>query len=222
MSNTKKRVYRSEARHAQAEQTKRRILSSANMLFASEGFENVTIDKIAQTAEVSVPTVYALFQSKRGILHTLMDEALPPDQHQTLVEQAYQAQSAEDRLLITAKIARQIYEAEKAQMDIFRGASVLAPEFKKLEKEWEERRYHRLEKTIELLAHEKALAPELTPSKARDILWAFTGRDLYRMFVIERGWTPDAYEIWLGQMLINSLLTKTADSENKQDKSTFL
>ena len=91
-------------------------------------------------------------------------------------------------------------------MDIFRGASVLSPEFKELEKEREERRYKRLEESVKWLAKERALAKGLTITKAHDILWTFTGRDLYRMQVIERGWTSDEYEEWLGDLLVKTLL----------------
>ncbi|MCL6756493.1 MULTISPECIES: TetR/AcrR family transcriptional regulator [Candidatus Rhabdochlamydia] len=189
-------------------QTRSRILIAAKNLFESEGFEYVTIEKIAQAAAVSTPTVYSLFQSKRGVLRALMDEVFPRDQFETLVESSTQAKSPEVRLQFSAKIARQMYDAEKLQMDIFRGASVLAPEFKELEKERETRRYNRQEITIEAMIREKSLATGLSPTKARDILWAFTGRDLYRMLVIEQSWTSDEYEEWLAQMLINALVKK--------------
>jgi AcrR family transcriptional regulator len=166
----------------------------------------VTIEKIAQSADVSIPTIYALFQSKRGVLRALMDEALPREQFDALVENSKQAKSPKARLRFSARIARQMYDAERAQMDIFRGASVLAPEFKELEKEREMRRYHRQEVTIQAMAEEKSLAKGLSVAKARDILWAFTGRDMYRMFVVEQRWTPEEYEKWLAQLLINSLI----------------
>lgn len=200
-----KRTYKSLARSKQAADTKSRILISAKILFESEGFECVTIEKIAQIAEVSVPTVYALFQSKRGILRALMDDALPSDQFHELVDQSIQEQSPKARLSISAKIARQMYDAEKAQMDVFRGAAVLAPEFKELEKEKEVRRYKRQEVTIKAMVKEKSLANGLKAAKARDILWALTGRDMYRMLVIEQGWTSDEYENWLAKTLISSL-----------------
>jgi AcrR family transcriptional regulator len=88
---------------------------------------------IGKAAEISIPTLYALFKSKLGILRALMDEALPVEQFVTLVEEAMNEKAASKHLCITAKIARQIYDAEKAQMDIFQGASVLALEFKILE-----------------------------------------------------------------------------------------
>ena len=206
MSKIKKRSYKSLSRENQAAQTKCRILAAAKNLFESKGFEHVTIEKIAKAAEVSMPTIYSLFQSKRGVLRALMDEALPKDQFEALVECSKQAQSPEERLRFSAKIARQMYDAEKAQMDIFRGAAVLAPEFKELEKEREVRRHARQEVTIKAMAKEKSLAIGLSVAKARDILWAFTGRDMYRMFVVEQRWTSEEYEEWLAQLLIRTLI----------------
>jgi AcrR family transcriptional regulator len=206
MSNNKKRVYVSVARQAQAAQTRERILASAKKLFQLEGFEDVTIEKIAESSKVSAPTVYSLFQSKRGILRALMDEALPTDQRKALVKKTKFETSPKKRLAIAAKIARQMYDAERAQLDIFRGASVLAPEFKELEKEREQRRHKRLKEAIKTMTKEKSLTKGLLPSKAHDILWAFTGRDMYRMFVIERGWSSDEYEKWLAQLLVKALM----------------
>ncbi len=206
MSSRKKRIYHSEARQAKAIQTRSRILASAKLLFQSKGFEGVTIEQIAHAADVSAPTIYSLFQSKRGILRALMDEALPPGQFEALVKEAMQEKSAKTHLALSAKIARQLYDAERAQMDLFRGASLLAPEFKELEKEREQRRYKRQEESVKRIVKEGALLKELSLSKARDILWAFTGRDMYRLFVIEQGWTSDEYETWLDQVLVKMLV----------------
>lgn len=211
MQNRKKRIYNSQNRDAKAAQTRDRILTAAQELFQSEGFECVTIDKIAQAAEVSMPTIYSLFQSKRGVLRALMDQALAPEQFQALVQEAEEAQSAQELFALSAKIARQMYDAERLQMDIFRGASVLAPEFKELEKERELRRYKRQEATLKEMIKSKSLAKGLSLSKARDILWAFTGRDMYHMLVIERGWSPGVYEKWLAQLLVQTLIKAEED-----------
>lgn len=206
MSTPTKRAYNSDSRHAKAIETKRRILDSAKKLFEKEGFELVTIEKIASASKVSSPTIYSLFQSKRGILRALMDEALPNDQREALVEKVKYETSPEERLRLAAKISRQMYDAERAQMDVFRGASVLSPEFKELEREREERRYKRQEETFKAFWKQKHLIDGLALSKAQDIIWAFTGRDLYRMLVVDKGWTSDEYEEWLGNTLIRSLI----------------
>jgi AcrR family transcriptional regulator len=203
---TKKRTYISETRDAQAVQTRSLILKAAKELFQAEGFDRVTISKIAKTAKVSIPTIYALFKSKRGVLQSMIDDALPPKQFTALVEDSMHEKSPKKCLSITAKLACQIYDAEKELTDILRSASVVAPEFKELEREREKRRYERQGEYVKKLMKEKPLAKGLTLQKARDILWALTGRDMYRMFVMERGWTLEEYEKWLAQLLIKNLL----------------
>jgi hypothetical protein len=59
--------------------------------------------------------------------------------------------------------------------------SVVAPELAELEKKRESHRYAAQESMVELL--EGHLQPGITTQGARDIIWALTGRALYRMFV---------------------------------------
>ena len=206
MSIIKKRAYNSKSRQVQAQITKDNILRAAKELFESKGFEKVTIEEIAQRAEISAPTIYSLFQSKSGILRVLIDNALSPDQHTFLVEKGKIEKSPSKRLEIAAIISRQLYDAEKAQLGFFQSAAILDQEFKKLEIEREKRRYLRQEEAVKILAQEKTLAQGLSTAKARDILWAFTGRDLYRMLVLERHWSSDEYEKWLAHLLAQTLL----------------
>lgn len=206
MSTPKKRTYNSKNRNAQAELTKKRILKAGTILFQKEGFDHVTIEKLAQTAGVSAPTIYSLFQSKRGVLFALMDAAIPVEQRSELVEKASRESCPKKRIMYGAKIARLVYDAERSQMELFRGASVLAPEFKEFEDQREKQRYLLQEESISVMFAEKAFLPELTLPRVRDILWALTGRDLYRMLVLEHGWTSDEYEQWLGQLLVKALI----------------
>lgn len=210
MSTLKKRSYHSNSRQSQSRQTRNRILASAKMLFESKGFENVTIEEIAKEAQVSSPSIYSIFQSKRGVLLGFMDEALSPEQFDALVEQGKREKCPRKRLENTARISRQLYDAEKTQLSFLRGASILDPVFKGLEIERERRRYERQKETVEAMANEKAFIENLSLSKIRDILWAFTGRDLYRMLVVERGWSSDEYEKWLAESLIRSLLSPSS------------
>lgn len=202
----KKRIYSSETRDAKALQTRFQILKAAKQLFQKNGFDRVTIGMLAMNAGVSMPTIYAVFKSKRGVLQSLIDDALPVEQFTELVDGSMNEQSPRKRLSITAKLSRQIYDAERELMDILREASVVAPEFKELEQEREQRRYERQGEYVKKLMRDKALVKGLTLQKAHDILWSLTGRDMYRMLVVERNWTSDEYEKWLGQVLVESLL----------------
>jgi hypothetical protein len=68
------------------------------------------------------------------------------------------------------------------------------------------RRYKRQEESIKIMKKEGSLNIKLTQGKARDLLWAFTGRDIYRMLVIEQNWTSNEYEAWLAEELAKLLL----------------
>lgn len=208
----KKRIYISKTRDAKSSQTRSQILKAAKQLFQDKGFDRVTINMLAKASRVSMPTIYAVFKSKRGVLQSLIDDALPIEQFTDLVDGSMNEQSPRKRLNITAKLSRQIYDAERGLMDILRGASVVAPEFKELEQEREQRRYERQGEYVKKLMQDKALAKELTLQKARDILWSLTGRDIYRMLVIERAWSSDEYEKWLGKVIVESLLAEKEEN----------
>jgi hypothetical protein len=42
--------------------------------------------------------------------------------------------------------------------------------------------------------------------RATDILWTLNHPDVYRLFVNERGWTPEQHERWLADLLCSQLL----------------
>ena len=208
MSNIKKRTYNSELRVSKSHQTKKQILSIAKKLFEIKGFENVTIDEIAQKAKVSSSSIYGSFQSKRGVLLAIMDNAIASEQYEVLlkeVEQVKHKKSVIKLLKLSARIARELYDAEKTELNLLRGAAILNPEFKALEAQREQRRYERQKETIEIIAKEKAFSKHFSIQRVRDILWALTGRDLYRMLVQERLWSSDEYEKWLANILIENL-----------------
>lgn len=206
-SNTKNRPYDATGRHAQSERTKAHILLAAKKLFEENGFDMVTIEDIANEAKVSAATIYAKLKSKRGILACIIDSALPTSQHDALVTEIYASKSAAEQLKLTAKLSRKLYEAEYQHMEWARGAAVIDPTFKQLEEEREKRRYERQKKALNLIYKQDIFSKQLSKTKARDILWAFTGRDFYRMLVVERKWSPNEYEKWLSDILITTLLS---------------
>lgn len=205
----KSRAYNAESRRKQAKIIRHRILSKSTELFASKGFDCVTIPQLAQRADVSESTIYALFKSKRGILRALIDAALPKEERSALVKKVSSETSAEKRLDLAASIARQLYDAEKKQMDLLRGATILHPEFKTITAMQEKRRYKRQADTVKSIAQNNVFKENMTISQIQDVLWALTGRDIYRLLVLERGWSSDAYEKWLSQLLKQALLRKT-------------
>jgi AcrR family transcriptional regulator len=207
----KKRPYKSLVRERQAFDTRQRIVEAARRLLQSTGYDGMTIEAIAQRAEVSAQSVYALFKSKAGILTELLDHSMFGEEYEEAVREAMSASNPETRLRLAARIARQIHEPLSAVFDLLRGAGVVAPELAKLEQQREQIRYEREEVMIISLRDAGRLRAGLSYAAARDIFWMLTGRDVYRMLVRERGWSPQKYQDWLADVLVHSLLTLRAN-----------
>ena len=208
MPKIKKRPYKSLVRERQAGDTRVRIVEATRELLQSEGYAGMTIEAIAQRAEVSAQSVYAIFKSKTGILIELLNQSTFGADYDDAVRRALSASDPETRLRLAAPIARQIHDAQSATFDLLRGAGVVAPELAKLEQQRESLRYERQERMIISLCHAGRLRPELDHATARDIFWMLTGRDVYRMLVRERGWSSQKYQNWLAESLVSSLLTR--------------
>ena len=205
MANTAKRPrkYHSPAREQQAGQTRERILDAARQMILNKGFAGATIEAISREAGVAAPTVYATFGSKRGILQGLTERAAFSSGYTNLVREAVQSNDPETRLRYAAKIARSIYESLRSESEVLRGAAAVAPEFVR---EKERLRYERQAGLVKLLEEKGALRPEINPAAARDILWTLTSYDIHRRLVVERKWSADRYEKWLGDTLVLTLL----------------
>jgi AcrR family transcriptional regulator len=207
----KKRPYKSLVRKRQAVDTRRRIIEAARQLLQRAGYDGMTVEAIAQRAQVSAQSVYALFKSKAGILTELLDQSTFGDEYEEAVRQAMSASDPETRLRLAARIARQIHEPLSAAFDLLRGAGVVAPELAKLEQQRERLRYERQERMIISLRDAKRLRLGLNHQTGRDIFWMLTGRDVYRMLVRERRWSPQKYQDWLADTLVRSLLRPGKD-----------
>jgi AcrR family transcriptional regulator len=208
MSRTRKRRYSSDLRDQAADATKGRVLNAAKTLFVRHGVDKVTIAQIAKKADVAASTVYALYKSKEGILRGLMSAALFGARFQEAQARLEGVTDPIRLISLSAHVARAIYEGESSELGLLRGASAFSPALRKLEQEFEKVRFEMQEERIKLLfAHSKERSG-LGPDEARRILWMYTSRDVYRMLVHEGGWTPDRYQQWLSDTLMNALVPR--------------
>jgi len=205
MINTAKRErkYHSPVREQQAGQTRERILDAARRLILNNGFADATIEAISSEAGVAVPTVYAAFGSKRAIVQGLMERAAFSSGYGELVREAMRSDDPETRVRYAARIARRIFDSLRSESEVLRGATAVAPDFVR---EKERLRYERQAGLIKLLEEKSALRPELTAAAARDILWTLTSYEIHRCLVVERKWSADRYQEWLGDTLVRALL----------------
>jgi hypothetical protein len=56
------------------------------------------------------------------------------------------------------------------------------------------------------LAERGALAEGITEAEAADVVYALFSPELYRIFIVERGWRPERFGEWLSKALRDALL----------------
>src|ERR1700674_2429663 len=120
MAKKKIRTYYSLVRQRQADETRTRIAEAARKLILGQGYGAATIEAIAREAGVATPTVYAVFGSKRNILAELIDRAAFGPAYQDLVGEAMALADPVARLRMAPRIARQIYDAERSEIQLLR------------------------------------------------------------------------------------------------------
>jgi len=189
------------------------VLDAAKALFVRCGIDETTVAEIAKKAKVAVPTVYALYKSKEGMLRALMQSALFGPRFQEARAKLDGVTDPVKLVALSAQVARAIYESESAELGLIRGSSAFSPALRNLEREFESIRFEmQQERVRSLFAHGKHRGG-LTLTEARRILWMFTSRDLYRMLVHEGGWTPDQYQQWLSDTILSALVNVKAAEE---------
>lgn len=210
MSTRQTRRYVSDVRSRAADATRARLLHAAKTLFARRGIDRVTIAEIAKKAGVSASTVYAIYQSKEGILRELMSRTLFGQPFQRAMVRLQDVTDPERLIELTAKVARAVYEEESAQLGLMRGASAFSAALRQLESEFEAMRFMMQRERVERLFARHRQRKGLTLDEARRILWMYTSRDVYRLLVQEGGWTPARYEEWLAETLVSALVEPLA------------
>lgn len=210
MSTRQKRTYVSAIRQDAALETRRRILGSAKALFGRKGIDQVTIDQIAQRARVSASAVYAIYKSKDGILRALVKASLFGPSFQAAQTLLQGVTDPVELIASTPRVARAIYESERSDLGLLRHASGFSPALRRIEEEFEQLRYDMQENRVRQLFEAGKARRGLSRDDARRVLWMMTSRDVHRMLVDEGGWTPQHYEAWLGQTLLDALVDSSA------------
>ena len=136
-----RRRYDGSLRAERALGTRERILDAAKELYTARGVDKVTISEIASVAGVSAPTLYALFQSKTGMLKAVVERSFYNPGYFEIAQRAEKVRDPEEILRITASISRVILDTERNEIGLMRGLSVLSPELRAIEAELEAVRF---------------------------------------------------------------------------------
>ncbi|HEY2468513.1 MAG TPA: helix-turn-helix domain-containing protein [Terracidiphilus sp.] len=202
-----KRAYDASRRRASAEQRRGRILQTARKLFGHYGYGATSIERIAGEAGVAVPTVYAIYRSKRALLFALLDQAdARADVAGLLRDLSAAAGNPRKQLRRLVSFTCRFYAQAGDIVDIARGAGSTNEDLLALWQEGEDRRFRGQKPLADAWDRSGALRKNINAKEALDILWAMTGADHYRLFVVDRKWSAARYELWLENTLERLLL----------------
>ena len=202
-----KRAYDASRRRASAEERRGRILQTARNLFGHYGYGATSIERIAGEAGVAVPTVYAIYRSKRALLFALLDQAdARADVAGLLRDLNSAAGNPRKQLRRLVSFTCRFYAQAGDIIDIARGAGGTNEDLLALWQEGEDRRLRGQKPLADAWDRSGALRKNINAKEALDILWAMTGADHYRLFVVDRKWSAARYEVWLENTLERLLL----------------
>lgn len=204
-----KRPYRSPLRQEEARRTRERVARAALRLFARRGFVETTVAEIARTSEVAAPTVYAAFGSKAGILLFLEEWLGSQAQPSAMLDQVRSLEDPHRQLRVIMGFYRKLYQRLRDLIRVVRIAGA-HPEVAPL---WE--RVHQRRRSFwgqMVLDWSRRGVLRIPAQEAKDILCSLVSSEVYWLFVVESGWSPQRFWRWL-QGTIEMLILQPRPSQ---------
>lgn len=208
----KTRRYHSPRRKEQAEATRKGILDAAERLFIRDGYVATSMSAIAKEAGVALKTVYLAFETKSGLLRALWHRNLRGGREEVPVgDQAWFREVLEEpdpakALRLNARNSRQVKTRIAPLGAVILSAAAADLEIEALSKRIWSQFYDNQRDVVKAIHKRKGLKPGLTVDRAADILWTLNHPRVYLLLLEERGWSPEEYERWLGDITCAELL----------------
>ncbi len=207
-----KRRYDSSRRQRQASETLQQILDAARKLFTTRGYSGTTIEALATEAGVAVETVYATFGSKRAVLARMVtlavggNEALVPILAQTGPQSVRTATDQHKQIRIFARDMRIIMERVGPLFGVMRSAAYTEPDINEMLQGMLHTRRENIRVFVQWVEHNGPLRAGLTTDEAADTAWTVSSAEVHTLLTVDRGWSAEQFEHWLGETLILLLL----------------
>lgn len=189
------------------------VVGAARDLFLERGYGATTVEAISEAADVPAATVYRLFSSKLGILKALLDvsiagddEAVPVAERPDVTALAGADDGPRDRLAGFVGFASSINDRVAPIYRILVSAAGTDPDAAQLLDALTQQRQDGQRMIARSLARGGALRPGVRERDAADIVHALLSPELYRLTVVDRGWSGDRYRRWLTDLLAHQLL----------------
>jgi AcrR family transcriptional regulator len=207
MAKPVKRPYDNSRRLAQVRVTRVQAIEAAKQLFIEQGYPATTIEAVAEAADIPLPTLYRLFDSKRALLAAVLDTSFGGDDQPIAFgdrPEVRAARSEPDPIAFVeafAGIARRLMDRSSAILYVLSTAAVVDTEAASLLADIRRQRLVGQSRITAELAKRDALNPELSKAEATDIVYVLWSPEVHRILTIERGWSADHYQRWLARSM---------------------
>jgi AcrR family transcriptional regulator len=206
-----RRRYDSSRRQSQAMRTRREVIEAATGLFVERGYDATTMADIAERAGVSTETVYASVGPKPEVLKQAIDVGIAGDDlpiplnERDVIHEIETAPTARAKFVLFAALIRSILDRTAPLWQALEQGAGQHEELATLLQFATAGRLEGMGEAAVNLVETDCLRDGVSPDEARDVLWVASSPNLYRLFVIERGWTPERYEAWLADFMMAML-----------------
>ena len=200
------------AEQARTRLARRAVTDAARTLFVERGYAATTVEAISAHADVPPATLYRLFASKLGILKALLDESIAGDDAPVAVAARPDVAPLFDEpdpvvlLAGFAGVTTAINERTNVLHRVLVGAAESDPAAAELLAEIRDQRGRGQRQIVRALSRRKILQSGLSARDAEDRVHALMSPEVYRLLVVDRGWSADRYRTWLGATLAQQLL----------------
>ncbi|MBB4929635.1 AcrR family transcriptional regulator [Lipingzhangella halophila] len=201
-----RRRYTSLRRDAQARETRAEIADAARRLFVAQGWAPTTVRDVAREAGVSVPTVYAAYRNKTGLVWALADAADLSADVSRMLDELEAGSDPRAQLAAMAAYDRRLFERAGDLIMLVREAGRTEPELAEL---YREGRRQGDQTRVQVFSSwpRGTLRSGLEVPVAVDIYAALCNIDVYTTLTVERAWEPGRVEHWWGETLARELLS---------------
>lgn len=204
------RVYRSELRARQAEQTRSRIIAAAAELFAADGYARTTLAKIAAAAGVSTETVQGQ-GSKAGLLIAAVEFVtfgVAGEENILNLEVGRRLQAAagiDQALNIVADAQTELHERSAHLTQALIGASGNDAELDRYLVDIVASITGQARRVLEIYRDRGWMRADLPFEEVVETAAVLCSFETYLRIVRRDGWSPERYRVWLRRMLAETV-----------------
>jgi AcrR family transcriptional regulator len=196
------------SRQEKAAATRSRMVDAAYDSFCTLGYRATTMAAIAERAGVAVQTLYFTFHTKDALLQEVHNRTVLGDDGRQPNQQSWFADATAQ-----PKVDRTVSLIVEGVSTILGRVAPLLPVFHAVAADpagavflkGEDRRRRGMRELAGLVLAKPGARTAIEVAAAADLLYVLLGPEIYRSFVIELGWSTQAWVDWTTNALVREL-----------------